>query len=138
MSRRSARGARRRQERDDPHQLVFEYRSETAGELPVHKRAPERASRKSAPETQRESNATKRVALGGGSAILLDGEPKRPEMSAIESYPPLLTVQETAELLRLRVSTIYRHVSEGKYRKAVKRGKPLRFYRDQLVKEFMK
>ena len=59
-------------------------------------------------------------------------------MSAIESYPPLLTVQETAELLRLRVSTIYRHVSEGKYRKAVKRGKPLRFYRDQLVKEFMK
>jgi len=40
-------------------------------------------------------------------------------------------------MLRLQVSTLYRHVSEGRYSGAVKRGKPLRFWRDRLVQEFM-
>ena len=44
---------------------------------------------------------------------------------------------EAAMLLRLKLSTLYRHVSEGKYSSAVKRGKPLRFWRDRLVQEFM-
>jgi DNA helicase HerA-like ATPase len=36
------------------------------------------------------------------------------------------------------VSTLYRHVSEGRYSGAVKRGKPLRFWRNRLVEEFMR
>lgn len=58
--------------------------------------------------------------------------------SALEGYPPVLTPDEAAALLRLKVSTLYRHTSEGKYASAVKRGKPLRFWRDRLVQEFMR
>ena len=53
-------------------------------------------------------------------------------------WPPILTPDEAARLLRLKVSTLYRHVSEGRYGGSVKRGKPLRFWRDRLVQEFMK
>ena len=52
--------------------------------------------------------------------------------------PPILTPEEAAGLLRLKVSTLYRHVSEGRYSGAVKRGKPLRFWRDRLIQEFMR
>ena len=51
---------------------------------------------------------------------------------------PVLTPEEAAGLLRLKVSTLYRHVSEGRYSGAVKRGKPLRFWRNRLVEEFMR
>ncbi len=54
------------------------------------------------------------------------------------AWPPILTPDEAARLLRLKVSTLYRHVSEGRYAAAVKRGKPLRFWRDRLVQEFMR
>ena len=60
------------------------------------------------------------------------------ELEAFREYPPLLTVHEAAALLRLRVSTVYRHVSEGRYASAVRRGKPLRFHRDRLIQEFMR
>jgi len=56
---------------------------------------------------------------------------------ALENYPSVMTPEEAAALLRLKVSTLYRHVSEGKYRQSVKRGKPLRFWRDRLIQEFM-
>jgi len=52
--------------------------------------------------------------------------------------PPILTPEEAARLLRLQVSTLYRHVSEGRYGSAVKRGKPLRFWRDRLIQEYMR
>lgn len=52
--------------------------------------------------------------------------------------PPILTPEEAAGLLRLKVSTLYRHVCEGRYHAAVKRGKPLRFWRDRLIQEFMR
>ena len=52
--------------------------------------------------------------------------------------PPILTPEEAAALLRLKVSTLYRHVSEGRYHAAVKRGKPLRFWRDRLIQEYMR
>ncbi len=52
-------------------------------------------------------------------------------------WPPILKPQEAARLLRLELSTLYRHVSEGRYAAAVKRGKPLRFWRDRLIQEFM-
>jgi len=53
-------------------------------------------------------------------------------------WPPILIPEEAARLLRLQVSTLYRHVSEGRYASAVKRGKPLRFFRDRLIQEFMR
>ena len=57
--------------------------------------------------------------------------------AALDNLPPVMTPIEAAMLLRLKLSTLYRHVSEGKYGGAVKRGKPLRFWRDRLVQEFM-
>jgi excisionase family DNA binding protein len=61
-------------------------------------------------------------------------------IAAIEpsSLPPILTPSEAANLLRLKVSTLYRHACEGRYSGAVKRGKPLRFWRDRLIQEFMR
>ena len=58
--------------------------------------------------------------------------------AALWRFPPILTPQEAADLLRIKVSTLYRHVSEGRYGSSVKRGKPLRFWRDRLTQEFMK
>ncbi len=57
--------------------------------------------------------------------------------SALTGYPPILTPDEAAAILQLKVSTLYRHVSEGRYARAVRRGKPLRFWRDRLVQVFM-
>ena len=57
--------------------------------------------------------------------------------AGLRDLPPVLTPAEAAALLRLKVSTLYRHVSEGRYRSAVRRGKPLRFWRDRLIQEFM-
>ena len=56
---------------------------------------------------------------------------------ALRNLPPVMTPLEAARLLRIKLSTLYRHVSEGKYSTSVKRGKPLRFWRDRLVQEFM-
>jgi excisionase family DNA binding protein len=61
-----------------------------------------------------------------------------PELEAsLNRIPPIMTPDEAAGLLRLKLSTLYRHVSEGRYGSAVRRGKPLRFWRDRLVQEFM-
>lgn len=57
--------------------------------------------------------------------------------SALHRYPPILTLAEASDLLQLKISTLYRHISEGRYHKAVKRGKPVRFWRDRLIQEFM-
>lgn len=57
---------------------------------------------------------------------------------AVAPLPPILTPEEAAQLLRLKVSTLYRHASEGRYGSAIKRGKPLRFWRDRLIQEFMR
>jgi predicted site-specific integrase-resolvase len=57
--------------------------------------------------------------------------------TALSGFPPVLTPLEAARLLQIRVSTLYRHVSEGRYNGAVKRGKPLRFWRNRLIQEFM-
>jgi hypothetical protein len=53
-------------------------------------------------------------------------------------YAPILNLKEAAELARIAPSTLKRLVSEGKYAESVKRGKPLRFWRDLFVKELMK
>ncbi len=65
----------------------------------------------------------------------------QPEITAAidpSHLPPILTPQEAAGMLRLKVSTLYRHACEGRYAGAVKRGKPLRFWRDRLIQEFMR
>lgn len=64
-----------------------------------------------------------------------------PEITAAadaSGLPLILTPDEAAALLRLKLSTLYRHASEGKYGSAIKRGKPLRFWRDRLIQEFMR
>ena len=57
--------------------------------------------------------------------------------SALNNLPPVMTPVEAAAVLRIKLSTLYRHVSERRYSGAVKRRKPLRFWRDRLVQEFM-
>ena len=54
------------------------------------------------------------------------------------AYPPILTPAQAARLLQISKSTLYHHVSRGKYRRAVHRGPPLRFHRDMLVREFFR
>lgn len=56
---------------------------------------------------------------------------------AHSGLPLIMTPLEAANLLRIKISTLYRHVSEGKYASAVRRGKPLRFFRERLIQEFM-
>jgi excisionase family DNA binding protein len=56
----------------------------------------------------------------------------------LAELPPIMTPYEAADLLRLKLSTLYRKVSEGCFGAAVKRGKPLRFWRGRLVQEFMR
>ncbi len=51
--------------------------------------------------------------------------------------PPILSLSEAADLVKLRPQTLKRKVSEGLYCRSVVRGKPLRFWRDRLVGEVM-
>jgi hypothetical protein len=52
--------------------------------------------------------------------------------------PPILSLGEAADLVKLAPQTLKRKVSEGLYGKSVVRGKPLRFWRDRLVAEVMR
>lgn len=52
--------------------------------------------------------------------------------------PPILSLSEAADLVKLRPQTLKRKVSEGLYAKSVVRSKPLRFWRDRLVGEVMR
>lgn len=52
-------------------------------------------------------------------------------------FPAILTPVQAAELLQIALTTLYRKVSEGCFRTAVRRGKPLRFWRDRLVMVFL-
>jgi len=71
--------------------------------------------------------------------VIMNRKLTRAELEgALGDLPPVLKPSEAAKLLRIKVSTLYRHVSEGRYSGAVKRGKPLRFWRDRLIQEFMR
>jgi len=35
--------------------------------------------------------------------------------SSLHQYPPILTPEEAAKLLQLKISTLYRHFVEGQY-----------------------
>lgn len=60
------------------------------------------------------------------------------EPCQIEDYPPIMTVHQAARMLQISPSTLYSSVSRGRYKHATKRGNPLRFNRDVLVREFFK
>ena len=53
-------------------------------------------------------------------------------------YPPVLSLEQAAEIAGLAPSTLQRLVSEEHFKGSVKRGKPLRFWRDRFVQEAMK
>jgi hypothetical protein len=52
-------------------------------------------------------------------------------------FPAILTPPQAAELLQVALTTLYRKVSEGCFKSAVRRGKPLRFWRDRLIIAFL-
>jgi hypothetical protein len=57
-----------------------------------------------------------------------------------EAYPdlsPVLTLIQASAVAQIRPSTLKRHVSEGKYKNSVKPGKPMRFWRDRFIKEYI-
>ncbi len=55
-----------------------------------------------------------------------------------DDYPPILNLDQAAALAGVAPSTLKRHVSEGRYKNCVSRGKPLRFWRDGFVQEAMR
>jgi hypothetical protein len=61
----------------------------------------------------------------------------REAFAVAANIPPILSLSEAADLVKLRPQTLKRKVSEGLYCRSVVRGKPLRFWRDRLVGEVM-
>ncbi|MFN3165778.1 MAG: helix-turn-helix domain-containing protein [Phycisphaeraceae bacterium] len=53
-----------------------------------------------------------------------------------DRFPPILTPDQVAELLQVSRHTVYRWSSEGRFKHAIRRGRPLRFFRDRLVQAF--
>jgi len=52
--------------------------------------------------------------------------------------PPIITLEEAAKVARRSKYTIKRLVSEGRFPKSAKPGKPLLFLRDRYIQELMK
>lgn len=52
--------------------------------------------------------------------------------------PPILTIDEAAKVARRSPFTVKRLVSEGRFPKSAKPGKPLLFLRDRFIQELMK
>ena len=62
----------------------------------------------------------------------------RSTFASMQPPPPaILTLEEAADLMRIAPSTLKRWVCEGRIRKSVKGGKPIRFFRDLFVQEAM-
>lgn len=52
-------------------------------------------------------------------------------------FPPLLSLDQAAQLSHFASSTIKRLASEGFFRNSVRRGKPIAFWRDRFIVEVM-
>jgi hypothetical protein len=52
-------------------------------------------------------------------------------------FPPLLSLDQAAQLSHFAPSTIKRLACEGFFRNSVRRGKPIAFWRDRFVVEVM-
>ncbi len=57
---------------------------------------------------------------------------------AFGEYPPLLTVREAAQLLRVSPSTIHHRIARGELRSASRGKKPTLLIRDRLVREYFR
>lgn len=55
----------------------------------------------------------------------------------LQEYPPLLSVDQAARLAHMARGTLLRKISEGAFKRSVKRGKPVLFFRDFFVQELM-
>ena len=53
-------------------------------------------------------------------------------------YPAVLDLQQAAAIAHMAPATLKRKVSEGYFKKSVKRDKPLLFWREFFVQELMK
>jgi len=53
-----------------------------------------------------------------------------------ERYPPILTPHQVAELFGVSLASVYRWSSEERFSGCVRRGRPLRFWRDGLIEQF--
>ncbi|HEX8876123.1 MAG TPA: helix-turn-helix domain-containing protein [Phycisphaerales bacterium] len=80
-----------------------------------------------------------------GGAIRLTFTPRTVTLDMIrdsfkgleDRFPPMLSLEQAADLLGLKEQTIRKHLSEGKYPRSSRRGHPVRFWRDLLVHEYM-
>jgi hypothetical protein len=52
--------------------------------------------------------------------------------------PPIITLEEAARVARRSPFTVKRLVSEGRFPKSAKPGKPLLFLRDRFIQELVK
>ena len=52
-------------------------------------------------------------------------------------FPPILSLEQAAELAHLAPGTLKRLVSEGYFGNSVRRGKPIAFWRNRFVAEAM-
>lgn len=52
-------------------------------------------------------------------------------------FPPILSLNEAANLAHLAPTTVKRLASEGCFHNSVRRGKPIAFWRDRFVMEIM-
>ena len=69
---------------------------------------------------------------------LSQSEVSRAFAGAENPYGPILSLKEAAALAKLAPGTLKRLVSEGQFADSVRRGKPLRFWRDRFVAELMR
>jgi hypothetical protein len=53
------------------------------------------------------------------------------------SFPPILSLEQAAQLAHLAPGTLKRLVSEGYFGNSVRRGKPIAFWRNRFVAEAM-
>jgi hypothetical protein len=57
--------------------------------------------------------------------------------SLSDKYPPILSLKQAAEISLYTESTLKKKLSEGDFRDAVSRGKPIRIWRDRFVLDLM-
>jgi len=63
----------------------------------------------------------------------------RASIALMDPQPPIiLTLTEAAHIGRMAPATLKRRVNEGGFKNAVKRRKPLLFFRDSFIRELMR
>ena len=87
---------------------------------------------------RRPSRQDRYAAIACPMADLTLAEIRRAYEPVSDKYPPVLSLEQASEIAGLATSTMQRLVSEGQFKNSVKRGKPLRFWRDRFVQEVMK